>query len=87
MPTVWIPALLRSLTAGHDKVSATGVTLTEIVADLDRQYPGLRERLCDGSQLRSGLAVVIDGNVARLGLDQPVADGDEIHFVQAIGGG
>ncbi len=87
MPVVWIPALLRSLTAGHDRVSAEGNTLADLIADLDVRHPGLRDRLCDGANLRPGLAVVIDGDVARLGLDQPVADATEVHFVRAIGGG
>lgn len=87
MPDVWIPALLRSLTAGRDRVPATGATLAEVVADLERRHPGLRDRLTDGATLRPGLAVVVDGAVARLGLDQPVADAAEIHFVHAIGGG
>jgi sulfur-carrier protein len=87
MPAVWIPALLRTLTAGHDRVSASGATLAEIIADLDARYPGLRERLCEGAHLRPGLAVVIDGDVARSGLDERVLDAAEIHFVHAIGGG
>ena len=87
MPVVWIPALLRSLTAGQDRVVATGNALADLIADLDSRHPGLRERLCEGRNLRPGLAVVIDGDVARLGLDQPVANAKEVHFVHAIGGG
>ncbi len=87
MPAVWIPALLRSLTSGQDRVAASGDTLGELIADLDSRHPGLRDRLCAGANLRPGLAAVIDGDVARLGLEQPVADAKEVHFVQAIGGG
>ena len=87
MPVVWIPALLRSLTAGHERVTATGTTLAEIIADLNLRYPGLRDRLCDGARLRPGLAVVIDGNVAKFGLDDNVGNATEVHFVHAIGGG
>lgn len=87
MPVVWIPALLRSLTAGHDRVAAAGNTLADLIADLDSRHPGLRERLCESGNLRPGLAAVIDGDVARLGLDQPVADAKEVHFVHTIGGG
>lgn len=87
MPFVWIPALLRPLTGGLERVSASGSTLVAIIADLDAHYPGLRDRLCDGDHLRPGLAAVIDGNVARLGLDEPVSEASEVHFVHAIGGG
>jgi molybdopterin synthase sulfur carrier subunit len=87
MPVVWIPALLRPLTAGHDRVNAIGSTIAEIVADLDGQYPGLRERLCSGANLRPGLSAVVDGGVARLGMDEPIGAASEVHFVHAIGGG
>src|SRR6185369_12531033 len=70
MPVVWIPALLRSITDGQDRVSASGATLADIIADLDAQYPGMRERLCEGAHLRPGLAAVIDGDVARSGLEE-----------------
>jgi sulfur-carrier protein len=87
MPVVWIPALLRPLTAGQERVAATGATLADIIADLDERYPGLRDRLCDGSRLRPGLAAVIDGDVARAGLDESIGGATEVHFVHAIGGG
>jgi len=87
MPAVWIPALLRPLTDGQDRVSASGATLADIIADLDAHYPGMRDRLCEGPQLRSGLAAVIDGEVARSGLEEPVGAANEVHFVHAIGGG
>jgi molybdopterin synthase sulfur carrier subunit len=87
MPDIWIPALLRSLTDGRDRVRARGATLAEVIADLEGRHPGLRDRLCAGPQLRPGLAAVVDGNVARSGLDEHVDGAKEIHFVQAIGGG
>lgn len=87
MPAVWIPALLRSLTGGQDRVSASGATLADIIADLDTHYPGMRDRLCEGAHLRSGLAAVIDGEVARTGLEESVGAAREVHFVHVIGGG
>jgi len=87
MSVVWIPALLRPLTAGQDRVAATGHTLAHIIDDLEARYPGLRDRLCETMNLRAGLAAVIDGNVARHGLDEPVGEASEVHFVHAIGGG
>jgi molybdopterin synthase sulfur carrier subunit len=87
MPVVWIPALLRPLTAGQDRVAASGTNLRAVIDDLESRYPGLRDRLCDGPELRSGLAVVIDGGVVRSGLETPVGPASEIHFVHAIGGG
>ncbi|MCS6852363.1 MAG: MoaD/ThiS family protein [Gemmataceae bacterium] len=87
MATVWIPSLLRDVTQGRDTVEVSGATVAELIDGLERSFPGIRERLCSGETLRSGMAVVVDGVVARLGLAQPVGERSEVHFVPAIGGG
>ncbi|MBL8796225.1 MAG: MoaD/ThiS family protein [Planctomycetia bacterium] len=87
MPTVWIPSLLRDLTGGHSTVTAKGHTVRELIDFLERDYPGFRQRVCDAHGLRPGLAVVVDAEVARLGLLQPVNEQSEVHFQPAIGGG
>jgi sulfur-carrier protein len=87
MPTVWIPALLRSLTHNRDTVQVSGHTLREVIADLDAKFPGIQARLCDGDELRMSLAAVIDDQVVRGGLSEPVNEESEIHFVAGIAGG
>jgi molybdopterin synthase sulfur carrier subunit len=87
MALVWIPPLLRDLTGGRDSVTVPGATVRQVIAALDREYPGVRERLCPTGDLRSGLAVVIDSQVARLGLLEPVGPESEVHFLPAIAGG
>jgi len=87
MATIWIPSLLRSLTNNQAQVEAEGQTVRQIVADLERQYPGIQARLCQDDRLRPGLAVVVDGQTALLGLAQPVKSESEVHFVPAIAGG
>ena len=51
MPTVFIPAQLRSLTGGVLQVEVEGRTVREAVAALDAIYPGVKARLCG---IRSG---------------------------------
>ena len=87
MPTVWIPAPLRTLTHQQDTVQVAGATVREVIDQLDARYAGIKARLVDGDNLRPGLAVAIDAEVSRLGLEQPVGDNSEVHFVTAIGGG
>jgi molybdopterin synthase sulfur carrier subunit len=87
MAQVWIPALLRDLTGGRDTVRVPGTRVRQLIDELDRLYPGMRGRLCDAEGLKSGLAVVVDGEVARLGWLQPVGPDSEVHFLPAIGGG
>ena len=87
MATVIIPALLRKLTGGKDWTVATGVTLKEIVDDLERQFPGFRERVVEDGDLAGSLAVSINGEIITGGLVEPVPPDSEVHFVPAIGGG
>ena len=87
MPIVWIPSLLRDLTAGNERVVVPGSTVGEIIHALDQAYPGVAECLCDAGTLRSAIAVVVDNQIARKGLDEPVAEKSEVHFLPAISGG
>jgi len=87
MATVFIPALLRKLTGGRDRTSATGATLRDIIADLERQFPGFHDRVVDKGDLAGSIAVSIDGEVITGGLSESVLADSEIHFVPAIGGG
>jgi len=87
MATVIIPALLRKLTGGKDRTVATGATLKELIDDLERQFPGFRERVVEKGDLAGSIAVSIDGEIITGGLSESVPDESEIHFVPAIGGG
>ena len=87
MPEVHIPAMLRELTGGRSTVEAAGATVREVIEDLERQWPGIRDRLTDGGRLRPNLAVAIDGEVSPLGLRESVECASEVHFVAAIKGG
>src|ERR1700682_2776773 len=87
MPTIWIPALLRSFTNNQELVQVPGATLLEVIDALDARFPGIKGRLCDGNNVRAGLAVVIDTQVARGGLAEPVQANSEVHFIPAIAGG
>ncbi len=87
MATVIIPALLRKLTGGKDRTVATGATLKDIIDDLERQFPGFRERVVENGDLAGSVAVSIDGEIITGGLVEPVPPDCEVHFVPAIGGG
>jgi molybdopterin synthase sulfur carrier subunit len=87
MPVVWVPSLLRDLTGGLETVAVPGATVGQVIDNLERLYPGIRARLCDGESLRPGIAVAIGTDLARLGLLQPVYEASEVHFLPAIAGG
>ena len=87
MPTVWIPSLLRDLTGGEERVSVPGGTVGQVIDALDLAYPGIKHRLCKGDRLDPAIAVFVDGRIARLGLSEGVAEGSEVRFLPAVGGG
>jgi molybdopterin synthase sulfur carrier subunit len=87
MATVWIPAPLRSVTNGQETVTVPGTRVRQIIDELDRRFPGIRDRLCSGDALRPSLTVAVDGEIARLGLLQPVGESSEVHFLPAMSGG
>ncbi len=87
MAVVWIPALLQSLTGGEEKVVVAGKTVGELIDQLEARYPGVKERLVEGGEIRPHIAVAIDGDVSPEGLEQDVQDASEIHFIPALSGG
>jgi molybdopterin converting factor small subunit len=87
LPLVGIPSLLRDLTGGEKSVPAEGETVRQVIENLEKRYPGLQERLCDGDRLRPGIAVIVDGNTSSLKLRQRVQESSELHFVISISGG
>lgn len=87
MATVFIPPLMRPLANGLHRVEVEGTTLRQVIDSLERNYPGMKERLCEGDELKPGIAVGVDGIMGTLGLRQKVQPQSEIHFLPAIGGG
>jgi len=87
MATVWIPALVRDLTGGLESVVVSGATVQQVIEALDQRFPGIRDRLCEGDGVRRGLVVAVDTQVSRMGLQQPVGEASEVHFLPALSGG
>jgi hypothetical protein len=80
---------MRDLVGGAAKLEAHGSTVRELVIDIGRRYPELRERICDGDQFRPGLTVAVDDVIfaTRVAMYQDVRPNSEVHFVAAIPGG
>ncbi len=87
MATVYIPALMQSLTDGVSKVEVSGSSVRQIIDNLDRSYPGMKQRLMEDYSIRPGISVVVDGEVSPLGVLEKVGEDSEVHFLPAIGGG
>ena len=87
MVTVFVPTMLQTLTGGVKQVDVDARNVRQLVDELDDLYPGMKSRLVDEGEIRSNLAVSIDGEIARLGLMETLKLNSEVHFVPAIGGG
>jgi len=90
MATVRIPTPLRKLTQGKEEVAAAGATVGELLIDLEKNYPGIKDRICDaeGALRRFVNVFVRDEDIRFLqNLDTPVKDSDEVSIVPAIAGG
>ncbi|MCI0526815.1 MAG: MoaD/ThiS family protein [Nitrospira sp.] len=87
MATVWIPSLMRSLTNGAEKVTMSGTTLGEVLDNLDKAYPGLKDRLFEEGRILPTITVVVDGEMGVNELWHPVREQSEIHFLPVISGG
>lgn len=87
MPTLWIPTPLRNLTQGKASVVVTGSSVREAIESLEAEYPGVKERLCEGDKVRPNISVFVDGQVSHLKMREKLSETSEVHFVIAISGG
>jgi sulfur-carrier protein len=84
---VQIPSPLASYTAGRREVDARGSTLGGVVADLERQFPGIRFRIVDEQDaIRPHIKIFVNRAQAP-GLAVALAPGDEVLVVAALSGG
>ncbi len=87
---VRIPTTLRPMAGGQAEVKVDGLTLAEVLANVDAAHPGFGGRILDDEgQLRRFVNVfVADDDVRYLqGLDTLVPDGETVSIIPAVAGG
>jgi molybdopterin converting factor small subunit len=83
---VLIPGPLLSYT-GAREVQASGATVAALLADLDRQFPGIRHRMLDEQEhIRPHIRVFVNGEQT-FNLQQRLAPQDVLQIIQALSGG
>ncbi len=83
---VIIPTQLRSYTRSSE-VQAYGETLKELLADLDRQFPGIRFRMINEQDaIREHIKIFINQETAE-NIDYPLQPGDVVRIIGALSGG
>jgi sulfur-carrier protein len=87
---VRVPTPLRKFTQGSDEINAQGNSVRSIVEDLEKNYPGIKDRICDeNGKIRRFVNVYVNGDDIRFlqNLETSVKEGDHISIVPAIAGG
>ena len=87
---VRIPTPLRSITKGSAEVQTKGATVDDVMLDLERQFPGIRDRLVDETgELRRFINLYVNEEDVRFlqGRTTLLKDGDTVSIVPAIAGG
>ena len=83
---VLIPGPLRSYTRQRE-VEAAGTSLAELLADLDRQYPGIRFRMIDEQdRMRAHMRFFVNGAQV-FDMAHALRASDAVQIVQALSGG
>jgi molybdopterin converting factor small subunit len=87
MITTRVASPLRSYTDGKSVVEASGSTVREVLADLDRRYPGMRFRMVDEQdRVRPHIRLYVNTAPVEQ-LDKPIARGETLHLICALSGG
>ena len=87
---VILPHALREKVGNRASVNVCGHNVREIIAALDRDYPGLGFNLCyETGELRPYVNIFVNRENSRYlqGLDTPVRDRTTIHILQSVAGG
>lgn len=85
--TVRVASPLRAYTNGASSVEGEGVTVRDVLADLDRRFPGMRFRMIDEQErIRQHIRLYVNTLEAKE-LGAPVRSGDVVHLICALSGG
>jgi molybdopterin synthase sulfur carrier subunit len=87
---VRIPTPLRTVTKGAAEVHSAGDSVAGVIDDLERQFPGMRERLLEANgAVRRFINLYVNEEDIRFldGVKTSLKAGDQVSIVPAIAGG
>ena len=87
---VRVPSPLMKLTENKSEVMAEGATVSDILNNLESQFAGIKDRICDESGApRRFINIYLNEEDIRFldGEGTAVNDGDEFSIIPAIAGG
>ena len=84
---VHVPTPLRSYTNREAVISATGSTVAEVLADIERQFPGFRFRIINEQDgIREHIKIFVNENQVQ-NINALAGESDVLHIICALSGG
>ena len=84
---VFLSTHLRGYTHERSEVEASGATLAEALADMERQFPGIRQHIInEQDEIRRHMKIFINQDQEK-NLNAALKPGDSIHIIGALSGG
>ena len=90
MALVRIPTPLRRLTNEKDEVNSEAKTVSELMDDLDNQFPGMKNKVCEpNGSIRKFINIYINDEDIRFleGPESTIKQDDTVSIIPAIAGG
>ena len=87
---VKIPTPLQKHTKNQAEVNVDAKDIRELIENLERNFPGIKERICDeNGKIRRFINIYVNEEDVRfLQKDEtPLKDSDEVSIIPAIAGG
>jgi sulfur-carrier protein len=86
---VRIPTPLQKLTDNKAEVECSAGNILELVDALEKDYPGMKERLSDNGKIRRFINIYVNEEDIRFASKEETSlkDGDNVSIVPAIAGG
>jgi len=86
---VKLPPYFQDIAAGQKVVEADGTTVMEMIQDLERKYPGIKEHILDRKGRLQGYVEIFvnDDVVYPEGAAMQIHDGDEVEIAMIVSGG
>lgn len=88
--TVKIPTVFRKFTDNQATVDVEAATIADMIAELDKKHPGLREQiLTEEGELHRFVNIYVNDEDARYleKLDTKVSEGDTVSILPSVAGG